>query len=51
MECFEHELIGLIETGGIDLRFGNAQAMLQIVEMIPPAGIWRFAGGRISASR
>jgi aldehyde:ferredoxin oxidoreductase len=34
MECFEHGLIGLKETGGIDLRFGNADAMLQLVEMI-----------------
>jgi aldehyde:ferredoxin oxidoreductase len=34
MECFEHELIGLKETGGIELRFGNAEAMLQMVEMI-----------------
>lgn len=34
MECFEHELIGLKETGGIELRFGNAGAMLQMVEMI-----------------
>ena len=34
MECFEHDLIGLEDTGGIELRFGNAQAMLQMVEMI-----------------
>lgn len=34
MECFEHELIGLKETGGIDLRFGNAPAMVKMVEMI-----------------
>ena len=34
MECFEHGLIGLRETGGIDLRFGNTQAMLQMVELI-----------------
>ncbi|HEX7593476.1 MAG TPA: aldehyde ferredoxin oxidoreductase family protein, partial [Anaerolineae bacterium] len=34
MECFEHGLIGLRETGGIDLRFGNTAAMLQLVEMI-----------------
>jgi len=34
MECFEHGLIGLNETGGIDLRFGNPQAMLAMVEMI-----------------
>lgn len=34
MECFEHGLIGLKETGGVELRFGNAEAMLQMVEMI-----------------
>jgi aldehyde:ferredoxin oxidoreductase len=34
MECFEHGLIGLRDTGGIDLRFGNAAAMLQVIELI-----------------
>jgi aldehyde:ferredoxin oxidoreductase len=34
MECFEHGLIGLEDTGGIDLRFGNTQAMLRMIEMI-----------------
>lgn len=34
MECFEHGLIGLKETGGVDLRFGNADAMLTMIEMI-----------------
>lgn len=34
MECFEHGLIGLEDTGGVELRFGNAQAMLQMVEQI-----------------
>ena len=34
MECFEHGLIGLKETGGTDLRFGNAEAMLKMIEMI-----------------
>lgn len=34
MECFEHGLIGLKETGGLDLRFGNAEAMLKCVDMI-----------------
>ncbi|MBI5351502.1 MAG: aldehyde ferredoxin oxidoreductase [Chloroflexi bacterium] len=34
MECFEHGLIGLEDTGGIELRFGNAEAMLQIIEKI-----------------
>lgn len=34
MECFEHGLIGLQETGGIDLRFGNTAAMLQLIDLI-----------------
>ncbi len=34
MECFEHGLIGLEDTDGLDLRFGNAQAMLEMVERI-----------------
>ena len=34
MECFEHGLIGLKETGGLDLRFGNAEAMIKVVELI-----------------
>jgi aldehyde:ferredoxin oxidoreductase len=34
MECFEHGLLTLEQTGGIDLRFGNAQAMVKMVELI-----------------
>ena len=34
MECFEHGLIGLDDTDGIDLRFGNAEAMLVMIERI-----------------
>jgi aldehyde:ferredoxin oxidoreductase len=34
MECFEHELIGLEDTGGLELRFGNAEAVVRCVEMI-----------------
>lgn len=34
MECFEHGLLTLEQTGGIDLRFGNAQAMLEMIEQI-----------------
>lgn len=34
MECFEHGVIGLKETGGIDLRFGNADAMLETLQQI-----------------
>jgi len=34
MECFEHGLLTLEDTRGIDLRFGNAEAMLQVIELI-----------------
>ncbi|CAG0946215.1 partial aldehyde:ferredoxin oxidoreductase, partial [Anaerolineae bacterium] len=34
MECFEHGLIGLKETGGLDLHFGNAEAMVNMVDLI-----------------
>ncbi len=34
MECFEKGLIGPLDTGGLDLRFGNADAMLQLLERI-----------------
>jgi aldehyde:ferredoxin oxidoreductase len=34
MECFEYGLIGLSDTDGLDLRFGNADAMLKAIELI-----------------
>lgn len=34
MECFEAGLISTKDTGGIDLRFGNAQALVRLTEMI-----------------
>jgi len=34
MECFEHGLIGLDDTDGLDLHFGNAEAMLTMVDWI-----------------
>lgn len=34
MECFEKGIIGLKETGGLELRFGNAAAMLQALQQI-----------------
>lgn len=34
MECFEHGLIGLEDTDGVELRFGNTEAMLDMVEKI-----------------
>ncbi len=34
MECFEHGLLTPDETGGLDLRFGNADAMLEAIHLI-----------------
>jgi len=34
MEAYENELIGPAETGGIELRFGNADAMLAMIGKI-----------------
>lgn len=32
MECFENEVISIEDTGGIELRFGNAEAMITMLE-------------------
>ncbi len=34
MECFEREILTSKDTGGIELKFGNAEAMMTMVEMI-----------------
>jgi aldehyde:ferredoxin oxidoreductase len=34
MECFEAGLLTTEDTGGLELRFGNAEAMLQLLELI-----------------
>jgi len=34
MECFENGLLTTEDTGGIDLRFGNAEAMIKTIELI-----------------
>lgn len=34
MDCFEHGLLTSEDTGGIELRFGDAAAMVRVVEMI-----------------
>ena len=34
MECFENGLLTIKDTDGIELRFGNAGAMLKIIELI-----------------
>jgi aldehyde:ferredoxin oxidoreductase len=34
MECFEKGIIGLGQTGGIDLKFGSKEAMLEVLDQI-----------------
>jgi len=34
MDCFENGILTEKDTGGIELRFGNAEAMMKMVEMI-----------------
>jgi aldehyde:ferredoxin oxidoreductase len=34
MECFENGIIGKDDTGNLDLRFGNGDAMVRMVDMI-----------------
>ncbi|MFC1933352.1 aldehyde ferredoxin oxidoreductase C-terminal domain-containing protein, partial [Chloroflexota bacterium] len=34
MECFENGLLSIKDTDGIELRFGNAEAMIKIIELI-----------------
>lgn len=34
MECFEHGLISMDDTDGLDLHFGNTDAMLNMIERI-----------------
>jgi aldehyde:ferredoxin oxidoreductase len=34
MECYENGIITKEDTGGLDLRFGNAEAMVRFTEMI-----------------
>ena len=34
MECYENGLLTLKDTDGLDLRFGNADAMVKMVEKI-----------------
>lgn len=34
MECFQRELLTRADTGGVDLRFGNAEALVEMVHLI-----------------
>ena len=34
MDCYEHGILTKDDTGGLDLKFGNAEAMVKLVEMM-----------------
>jgi aldehyde:ferredoxin oxidoreductase len=34
MECYEHKLLSKKDTGGLELKFGNGETMLKMIEMI-----------------
>ena len=34
MECFEKGILTSRDTGGLDVRFGNPEAMLKLIELI-----------------
>lgn len=51
MECFENEIIGLQDTGGIELKFGNAEAVLEVIKMIGECrGIGKILGEGFSTA-
>jgi aldehyde:ferredoxin oxidoreductase len=52
MECYENGILKKGDTGGIDLRFGNVEAMIRLVEMIGKReGLGDIlAGGILSAA-
>jgi aldehyde:ferredoxin oxidoreductase len=53
MECFEKRIIGVDQTGGLDLRYGNADAMLgalgQILNNQAPLGTVLSQGSAFAA--
>ena len=54
MECFENGLLTTADTGGLELRFGNADAMLKLLPMIVKRegiGDLLAEGTRIAAQR
>ena len=53
MECYENGILTKEDTGGIDLRFGNAEAMLSMVEAIcERKGLGKVLGeGVLAAAR
>ena len=45
MECFERGLLTLEDTGGVDLRFGNAEVMLEMLgQIVERRGLGKLLG-------
>ena len=52
MECFENEVLNRDDTGGLELSFGNAEAMLAVLnQIVRKRRLRRGAGRRIGAGR
>ncbi len=54
MECVEHGLLGPADLGGLDLRFGNGEALLEVIPLITErrgAGELLALGSRAMAAR
>lgn len=53
MECFEHQVIGVADTGGLDLHFGNADAVIALVgQMAQRTGFGAtLADGSVAAAK
>ncbi len=54
MECFEHGLIGLEDTDGLELRFGNPEVVLPLIEKIARregVGAWLAEGSKRAAEK
>ncbi|MCL4369705.1 MAG: aldehyde ferredoxin oxidoreductase family protein [Chloroflexi bacterium] len=54
MDCFEHGVLTLKDTGGLDLHFGNAESAVKLIDMIGKRegiGDLLAEGSRIAAQR
>jgi aldehyde:ferredoxin oxidoreductase len=54
MECFEKGLVTAEELGGVDARFGNANAVIQLIDRIGKregAGAWLADGVKAAAEK
>ena len=50
MECFENGILTAADTGGREVRWGDADAMLWLIEQMASARDRRYAGGGVKAA-